>query len=138
MMNTQAFEFTKMSGLRMIKTHLAQRGLVENYVNGSSKLRPHVPTECQVNCELNQCLHNSPRPLNLERVDAICKNCEAFQESANYVSALVDMGLADLAQKGIQSGLLFESSSSKFQENLEKLGGVRLVAEVMSDNGGEK
>lgn len=112
------------NGIRLIQAHVNQRAVIECYVNGFSKMKPVVPTDCQANCSLSQCLHGGDGDLqwlDIKQANRVCKSCEQFQEAASQAVMLVGINRADLAQEALQEGGLFKTASAHFQEGIATL-----------------
>lgn len=110
-------------GVVAIGIHLDQRCQLEDYVNGSTKTLPGVPTACHASCMVGKWLHgeggNSCTDIAL--LDSLCKSCEEFREAAGQAVLLTSIGETELAKAALQIGERYSEASEQFQLNLLRL-----------------
>lgn len=111
------------NGVKLIQAHVNQRAVIECYVNGLSKVRPIVPTDCQPSCSLSQFLYSDGgnQLLDVKQANLVCKRCEQFQEAASQAVMLVGINRADSAQDALKDGGIFKTASAHFQESVAAL-----------------
>lgn len=107
-----------------IATHIEQRTMLANYINGKSSLPPDMAiTNCTTDCLFARWLYQQGcKDLSDFRLlDEICNACEVFQSVASDAVLLKSIGKGELSREMLLGGGIYSEASAEFQRNLVRL-----------------
>ncbi|MFY9259138.1 MAG: hypothetical protein WAO71_01370 [Gallionella sp.] len=112
--------FEIFNGFRLIDAHLQERKAIESYVQGETDDCDVREDVCHQECLFSKWFHGAEEkvPDDLPLFDQLCRDCDAFYETAMQAALLKKIGDEASAQVILDDHSKYAESSARFQESI--------------------